>query len=169
MRLALRGAPLALALLGCGGGDGNDPGDLFPAVAGTYQVDGTFDDLPPEDAHFEGTLTLTQATTETGDLEGSLSLLVTIGTDIFSISDDALVPASVSTSGVVAFTLADPSGTWTFSGTAAGTSITDGRHTLSDGTNTLSGSWQANPAATVRVARAAPADFRDLLHRLADR
>jgi hypothetical protein len=170
MRLALGGVLLTIALLGCGGGDSNDPGDFFPDVEGVYEVSGTLDDLPANQAFFDGTLTLTQASHETGDLEGSLSVVVTIADDIFNITDNELTPASVSPSGVIAFTAADPSGTWSFSGTAAGSSIIDGRHTLSDGTRSLSGPWQANRTSSVRAglkrAAARSSSFGEVAARL---
>ena len=60
MRAYLATATLALAALGCGG-DSNDPSPTFPDAAGVYNVSGTFDEFLSTDAHFEGTLTLTQA------------------------------------------------------------------------------------------------------------
>jgi hypothetical protein len=168
MRLALGGVLLTIALLGCGG-DSNDPDEPFPDVAGVYEIEGTLDDLPANVAHFEGTMELTQASRESGDLEGSLDVLATIDADIFNISDDNLSPASVSPSGVIAFTAADPSETWTFSGTASGNSIINGRHTLSDGNNSFSGPWRADVAASVGAIRVAPSDIQNLLSRLLDR
>ena len=49
MRLALGGVLLTIGLLGCGG-DSSDPDEPFPDVAGVYEVEGTFDDLPANDA-----------------------------------------------------------------------------------------------------------------------
>jgi hypothetical protein len=170
MRHALGGVLLTIALLGCGGGDSNEPEDPFPDVEGLYQVSGTFDDLPANQAFFDGTLTLTQASQETGDLQGSLSLLVTIDDDIFNIVDTELTPASVSPSGVIAFTAADPSGTWTFSGTASGTLITDGRHTLSAGSDNFSGPWQADATSSIRASvkrgTPRPSSFGEAMERL---
>jgi len=157
MRLALGGV-FAMALLGCGGGDGNEPEDPFPDVEGVYEVSGSFDDVPASEAFFDGTLTLTQASPEAGDLEGSLSVLATIGDDVFNVVDNALAAASVSPTGVIAFTAADPTGTWTFSGTVSGTSIIEGRHTLSDGSISVSGPWLADRASSTQTSakRAAP-------------
>jgi hypothetical protein len=170
MRLALGGVLLTTALFGCGGGDSNEPEDPFPDVAGLYEVSGTFDDLPANVAFFDGTLTLTQASQATGDLQGTLSVLVTIDDEIFNIVDNALTPASVSPSGVIAFTAADASGTWTFSGTASGSSITDGRHTLTAGSNSFSGAWQADVTSTIQasVKQGAPrqSSFGEAMERL---
>ena len=168
MRHASGCALLTIALLGCGGGDSNDPGDPFPDVAGVYEIDGTFDDLPANDAHFEGTLELTQASQESGALGGSIAVLATLGEDIFNVSDDALSSASVSPSGVISFTAGDGSATWTFSGTASGNAINSGRHTLSSSSGNASGPWQANVAATVRAIRVAPTSLQYLLLRILD-
>ena len=144
MRLALSGVLLTLALLpACGGGDSNEPEDPFPDAAGVYQVTGGFDDLPSNVGSFTGTLEITQASRSSGTLGGSAAILATIDGQVFNISDPALDDANVSPSGVVSFTIVQ-GGTWTFSGTLAGNSITTGRHTLSAGGESFSGNWQAN-------------------------
>jgi hypothetical protein len=120
----------------------------FPAVAGVYNVTGTFDGLPASEASFSGTLTLTQASRTAGTLAGSAAFVVRIGTDVFNVADNILDQASVSISGVVVFTLSDASGTWTFTGTHVATRFGDGRHTLSAGGDNISGSWQASQATT---------------------
>jgi hypothetical protein len=139
-----------LALAACGG-DSNEPNNPFPDAAGVYNVSGSFDDIPSSDAHFEGTLTLTQATRETGALAGSAAILATVGTDIFNLNDPTLDAAAVSTNGVIQYTMSNGGSTWTFSGTLSGNSITGGRHTLSDGSQSLSGAWTANRASSANV------------------
>ena len=114
--------------------------------AGVYEIEGTFDDLPAIEASFEGTLELTQASQESGTLEGSIAILATLGDEIFNVSDDALASARVSPSGVISFTAGNGLATWTFTGTASGTSIIDGRHTLSDGDESVSGPWRGDAA-----------------------
>ncbi len=54
MRLALSGVLLTTALLGCGGDDSNEPDDPFPDVEGVYEVSGTFDGIPTNQAFFDG-------------------------------------------------------------------------------------------------------------------
>lgn len=150
MRLAFRSLLLSLTVIGCGGDGGNDPNEPFPDVAGVYELDGTFDDLPPADGNFEGTLQLTQASRESGNLVGSVTLIVSLDGDVFNISDDAVNAASVTPSGVIAFTVGDGSATWTFTGSASGGSIINGRHTLSSSSGSFSGDWRADAAASVR-------------------
>jgi hypothetical protein len=167
MRLALGGVLLTIGLLGCGGDSG--PDEPFPDVAGVYEIQGTFDDLPANEASFEGTLELTQASQETGTIGGSLAVLATLGEDIVNVTDDALASASVSPSGVIAFSAGQGSATWTFSGTASENSIINGRHTLSAGSDNFSGPWRADIAGSVRAAQIAPGGVADLLHLLRDR
>lgn len=166
MRLALGGVLLVLFVSGCGGDDGNEPEDPFPDVEGVYEVEGTFDDLPSSEASFEGTLELTQASRESGDLEGSISVLATIGDEIFNVSDEELSAATVSPSGVIAFTAGAAAATWTFSGTVSGNSIANGRHTLSDGEQSISGPWSGDVAGSSAEIRMVPDRTGDLLRRL---
>lgn len=156
MRLATRGVSLLLAalLLANCGGDSNEPEDPFPDAAGIYEVGGGFDDLPSSQASFEGTLELTQASRESGTLQGSASLLVELAGDVFNITDDVLSGATVSPGGVISFTMAGGSSTWTFTGTLSGNNITQGRHTLAGGEDNFSGDWFAT-RVTGSSARAA--------------
>jgi hypothetical protein len=142
---------LSVSMLGCGG-DSNGPDEAFPDAAGVYNVTGSFDDLSSSVAHFEGTLTLTQASRESGTLGGSAAYLATIGDDVFNLTDDAIDGAAISPTGVISFTLADPSGTWTFTGTLSGTAIISGRHTISGGSSSYSGPWSAT-TATASIQR----------------
>ena len=155
MRVPLR-ASLLLALLavGCGGGDSTDPADPFPDASGVYQVSGGFDGLSSGEASFEGTLTLEQASQESGALTGSASFVATIGTDVFSLSDDDLSNATVSTAGVVSFTMVG-GGTWTFTGTLVSGDLAQGRHTLSAGSESASGDWTGTRVGAARASRAA--------------
>jgi hypothetical protein len=145
-------AILGAGVLACGGGDSNDPGDPFPGAAGTYAMTGGFDDVPSTVASFTGTLTLTQATQESGELGGSAQIVAQINGETFNVADPVLGAASVSATGTVAFTMADPSGSWTFTGELSGTNIARGRHTLNGGTSgTFSGDWSANRQSSVRA------------------
>lgn len=148
MRRARAGVLLTAALLSCGDDDSNEPEDPFPNVAGIYAVEGTFDATLGD---FEGTLELTQASQESGDLEGSLSVVVTLGDFDFNVDDDALSSASVSPTGAIAFTAEDEGVIWTFTGTASGSSINSGRHTVSDGEQSFSGPWEGERTESVRV------------------
>jgi hypothetical protein len=156
MRLAHRSVPALLAclLVACGG-DSNGPGDPFPDASGIFDVEGTFDDLPEATNSFSGTLTLTQASRESGTIEGSIALLVDLSGDVFNITDESLSGASVSPSGVITFTVAGTgSSTWTFTGTLSGTGthITSGRHTLSGTEDNFSGPWTGAKAQGSAVA-----------------
>ena len=144
MRLALSGVLLPLTLLTACGGDSNEPEDPFPDAAGVYQVSGGFDDIPSNVGSFQGTLELTQASRSSGTLQGSAAIVATLEDDVFNLSDPAIASANVSPSGVLSFTMVGAAATWTFSGTLSGTTITAGRHTLSDGVQSFSGNWQGN-------------------------
>ena len=154
MRALVCATLLSVGLLGCGG-DSSGPDAAFPDAAGVYNVTGSFDDLSTSVAHFEGTLTLTQPSRETGTLGGSAAYLATIGDEVFNLTDNAIDDASISPTGVISYTLADPSGSWTFTGTLSGTTIIDGRHTISDGSVSYSGAWSAT-TATASVQRRTP-------------
>jgi hypothetical protein len=149
MRALVCATLLSVSLLGCGG-DSNGPDAAFPDAAGVYDVSGTFDDLPASVAHFEGTLTITQDSRETGTLGGSAAYLATIDGQVFNLTDDAIDEAAISPTGEIAFTLADASGSWTFTGTLSGTTIIDGRHTISDGSSSYSGAWSATTTAGIQ-------------------
>ena len=154
-------------LLGCGG-DSNEPEAPFPDVSGVYEVTGGFDGIASADGSFSGTLELTQASRESGALTGSAAILVDLDGDVFNISDEGLTGATVSPSGVVSFTLGGGGATWTFTGTASGSTIGQGRHTLS-GDGTISGNWQAARATGNRPAIRAgvrPASAAEVLGRL---
>jgi hypothetical protein len=151
MRLSGVLLPLALLATACGGGDSNEPEDPFPDAAGAYQITGGFDDLPLNVGSFQGTLELTQASRSSGALQGSVAILATIDGDVINISDPTLDGANVSPSGVLSFTIVQ-NGTWTFSGSLSGNSISSGRHTLSVGGDNLSGNWQGTRASSSVVA-----------------
>lgn len=137
-----------LTLYGCGGGDSLTPPEPFPNVAGSYLLDGGFDGLTRGQASFGGTLTLTQTSRQSGTLGGTVSLT----TIIDGQTSGGVVPvesASVSSTGTVSFHIGGiaAGGSWTFSGTLAGTRIS-GRHTLTDGTTAFSGDWSGTSGAT---------------------
>jgi hypothetical protein len=168
MRPTLCVALIAIAALACGG-DSTSPNDVFPNSAGVYNVTGTFDGLSSSDAHFEGTLTLTQASRASGALGGSAAYLATINGSVFNLSDSAIDGATISPTGVITYTLVDASGTWTFTGTLSGTAIVNGRHTISGGSSSFSGAWSVTRAtATTAQARVAAATItiEALSHRL---
>ena len=137
-----------LAVLAACGGDGGDSGGpsepAFPAVAGIYNVVGSFDGLSSAEGRLTGTLTLTQASRDRGDLGGTISLNARVGPDVFSNSF-TLEQANVGTTGQLAFVIRNPSTSvqWTFTGQHSGNAINGGRHTITDGSTSLSGSWSA--------------------------
>jgi hypothetical protein len=138
----LRALSVVALVNSCGGGDLAAPEPTFPDVAGIYSVTGVFDDLPPSDASFNGTLTLTQGSRESGVLGGTMAVTTLIGGDV-SGGTLPLHQATVTPNDEVTFVLnGTENATWTFTGTRSGTTII-GRHTLSDGTRRFSGAWRA--------------------------
>ena len=152
---------IVLLLVACGG-DSTGPSKPFPSVAGTYQLDGTFDDFAPSVASFTGTLTITQASRDDGALGGSISLTANLGGSVLTISNRPLQEASVSPAGNVAFQAqsATPGTTWTFSGLVSGGNVANGRHTLTDGVDAFSGAWTASKSGATVVA-VSPQDAGD--------
>jgi hypothetical protein len=165
MRALVCATLLAGSLLGCGG-DSSGPNDVFPNADGVYNTSGSFDGLPTSDASFAGTLTLNQASQASGDITGSAAYLVTISGQVFNING-ALTGAAISPTGIVTYSLTS-GGTWTFTGTLAGTSLVNGRHSLSTSSGSVSGSWNATRATASAVvqgpSRAIAVD--ELAHRL---
>jgi hypothetical protein len=140
---------VALVVMGCGGGDSNAPNPQFPNAAGTYNMTGGFDGFTTSEASFSGTFTLTQASLTQGALGGSANVTVRLGDQIGTVTDNAVERASVSSAGVITFTMTDPDGSWTFNGTLAGSSINGGRHTLNvPGTGVISGDWTGSRTAS---------------------
>jgi hypothetical protein len=126
-------------LFGCGS-DSSGPSHPFPNAAGAYAVDGGFDGFTRTDASVTGSLTLNQASQDTGTLTGAITLTLNVQGDVSTLSDEPILSASVTPSGVVSFRITGTGVSWTFTGTLSGKTIT-GRHTLTDGTSTLSGDW----------------------------
>jgi hypothetical protein len=151
-----------VVLVACGGGDSSGPSHPFPDVAGTYNMQGSFNGIPANVAFFNGTLTITQASLDAAALGGNSNITANLNGDIFNFAN-SLVNANVSTTGVVTFTIADASGQWNFTGTVANGAIT-GQHSLTDGTRTLSGTWNASKVSGTVRARAVPTNrLADLL------
>lgn len=128
----------AAAVLACSD-NGGDPNQLFPDVAGVYDVAGEFDGVDPSDLSFTGTVTIEQESLESSLLTGTADLSVT-GTGGFTINDAELLDASVDLAGVVVFTVEDGGVSWEFIGERAG-DVIEGDHTLTSGSQTLSGTW----------------------------
>jgi hypothetical protein len=124
-----------------GGGEGD--ASPYPSVAGVYAVNGGFDRSSAWP--LRGTLSITQATTASGDLGGTASLTYDLGTGPVTRSGLLLYKASVSRQGAVAFTLVIGGSfdVWTFGGTVIGPSIA-GRHSLGIfGSSPFTGTWTA--------------------------
>ena len=79
------------AVYACGGGDSLES-EPFPAAAGVYNVTGRFDDLPSATSYFTGTLTLTQVSRQSGDLAGSISLVLRVEDEIIETVRAGPVP-----------------------------------------------------------------------------
>lgn len=135
----------AAAVIACGDDtSGGGPNDLFPDVAGVYTIAGEFDEVPPEDASFTGTVTLEQETLESSLLTGTADITLASTAGNLVINDAELQDASVTLAGEVEFTVPDDGGiTWTFSGERAG-DILEGRHTLAQGSQSQSGDWSGS-------------------------
>jgi hypothetical protein len=128
-------------LYGCGG-DNLSPSEPFPDVSGSYNVEGGFDGATRSEASITGSLTLTQASRQSGTLVGTATLTFNISGDVTTVSDIPLQEASVTPGSVVSFRLGSSSQgvTWTFTGNRSGKTIT-GRHTLVTTSGTVSGDW----------------------------
>ena len=137
------------AAYACGGGDSLES-EPFPAAAGVYNVTGRFDDLPSATSYFTGTLTLTQVSRQSGDLAGSMSLVLRVEDEIINVSG-AVSSATVAPDGALAFELRDGTNSWTFTGTKISGGIGSGRYTLSDETHNFSGGWEATQVATAAL------------------
>ena len=133
--------PTVAAMLACGGDD--PAGPQFPSVAGTYAITGTFDDLPG--ATVSGPLMLLQADRTSGALTGTVTLTLRTASGASS-SASGLFDATVTTAGIVTFSVGAPSGgssSWTFTGPVTATGVVGGRHTLRGVCGTCPGSWAA--------------------------
>jgi hypothetical protein len=132
----------ALAVVACGDDTATGgPTDLFPDVAGVYDIQGEFDAFAPEVAFFTGTVTIEQESLETSILGGTADITVTVQGESQAI-DAELQDASVTLAGEVEFTVLSPAQnvTWTFSGERAG-NLLEGRHTLTLGSESQPGDW----------------------------
>ena len=131
----------AAAIVACGDDNGGDPSDLFPDVAGVYTIAGEFDGVDPSDLAFTGTVTIEQESLESSLLTGSANItLISSGDDDLTITGAELLDASVDLAGVVVFAVEQGAASWDFSGERAG-DIIEGDHTLTRGSETLSGTW----------------------------
>ena len=132
----------AAAVMACGDdSSGGEPNDLFPDVAGVYDVDGEFDGVSPADLSFSGTVTLDQESLESSILTGTASLVINSATEEdIVIAGAELQNAAVSLAGVVAFTVEQGALSWDFTGERAG-DVLEGDHTLTQGSETMSGTW----------------------------
>jgi hypothetical protein len=132
----------AAAVIACGDDNGGEPNQLFPDVAGVYVVEGQFDGVSPEDMAFTGTVTIEQESLESSLLTGTADLTITTTDGPINVVDAELLNAGVSLAGVVLFDIEQGQVAWEFSGERAG-DILQGPHTLTLGTQTLSGTWTA--------------------------
>jgi hypothetical protein len=133
-----------LSLARCGGGGSLDSDDPFAEVSGSYALEGGFEGRAPNEASFVGSLTLTQASRESGALAGTAEITLTLDGQVVTVAEVPIQNGSVTQDGTVAFRLdgTEAGETWTFTGTQSGNTISGG-HTLDAGTATLSGDWTA--------------------------
>ena len=115
------------------------PTSQYPAVAGTYDVTGTFDGV--DGTSFSGVLTLAQPSLDDATLTGTGSVDVT---GAVNVTVSGLSELTLTKAGVVSFLLGSASSgeTWQFTGTVTGATIA-GRHTISTASASLSGPWSA--------------------------
>jgi hypothetical protein len=135
-------AALGAAVIGCGDDSSNGPNASFPDVAGTYDVEGTFDGIEPDRASFTGTVTLEQESLESSLLTGTASLTFSDSTPRTLTISNAVEDASVTLAGVVVFTVVSEGQdvTWEFSGERGG-DVLDGDHTMTEGGTSRTGEW----------------------------
>ena len=133
----------AAAVIACG--DDNNPNELFPDVAGTYDIQGDFDGLDPNTNFFTGTVIIEQESLESSLLTGTANIAVTSSIGPFTVTGAELLDASVDLAGQVVFQLRDEGQdvTWDFQGERAG-DVIEGDHTVTQGTTTLTGTWTAD-------------------------
>jgi len=140
---------LALVASGCGGdGDSTSPDGSFPPVEGRYSISGSFDGLTRDQASFVGALSLAQASSRTGAVTGTVDITITAEGRVTSSGNVPLQAASVEEDGSISFSLGSVANgaVWTFTGTAAGETIT-GRHDLTGQSGSFSGDWTATTGA----------------------
>jgi hypothetical protein len=133
-------AALGAAVLACGDDNGGEPNELFPDVAGVYAVEGEFDGVSPEDMSFTGTVTIEQESLESSILTGTASFTIVTPDGPTNVVDAELLGAGVDLGGQVGFTVEQGQISWEFTGERAG-DILQGPHTLSLGTQTITGTW----------------------------
>lgn len=127
--------------LACGDSTSPPP---FPAVAGTYQIDLTFDGIPTSLAFGSGTVSIVQPTRKEGALSGSSNISATVGSSTTHLT--AFHTASVTEGGAIRFRINDPgaSGVWGFDGTVtSGGSKMSGTHALVTSAGGGTGTWTA--------------------------
>ena len=133
----------AAAVIGCGDdGSNGGPSDLFPDVAGVYDVEGQFDGVDPADLSFTGTVTIEQESLESSLLTWTASFTITSSTgENVSVVGAELLDAGVDLGGNVGFRVQQGAvGNWTFVGERAGDLLT-GTHSLILGGEARAGSW----------------------------
>jgi hypothetical protein len=130
----------AAAVIACGGDDNGGPTDFFPDVAGTYAVQGQFDGVDPSDLSFTGTVTIEQESLESSLLTGTANLTIVSPGGNTPLNGVPLIDAGVDLGGNVAFIIEQGNVSWDFHGEKAG-DILSGTHTLTQGSETRSGTW----------------------------
>ncbi len=130
----------AAAVIACGGDDNGGSTDFFPDVAGTYAVQGQFDDVDPSDLSFTGTVTIEQESLESSLLTGTANLTIVSPGGNTPLNGVPLIDAGVDLGGNVAFIIEQGNVSWDFHGEKAG-DILSGTHTLTQGSETRTGTW----------------------------
>ena len=113
----------------------------YLAVAGTYQVTGTFDQFTAAQAQVSGSVIFVQVSRDDANLTGTSNIVARIGTSVSTIT--GVYAATIGDGGIVTFYVGAPgTSTWKFTGTASGNVIT-GTHRLADAVSAYSGPFSA--------------------------
>jgi hypothetical protein len=139
-------AALGAAIIACGDDDSSGgPNDIFPNVAGVYALQGEFDNLDPTTNFFLGSLAIEQESLESSLLTGTADITITspsVPSGSSTITSAELLDASVSLAGEVVFSIEQGGVTWDFRGDRGG-DVIEGDHTVTQGAQTLTGTWSA--------------------------
>jgi hypothetical protein len=131
----------AAAVIACGDDDsGGGPTDLFPDVAGLYDIAGQFDGVDPSEASFTGTVLIEQESLESSILTGTANITITGSEGTVNVVDAELLDAGVDLGGNVSFHLEQGAVSWNFLGERGG-DVLVGTHTLTLEAETRIGTW----------------------------
>ena len=143
---AVTALAFAIVLASCGGESAgpNPPGPVYPALAGNYQILGSFNGIPDNIGWIDGTFSIQQPSRSSETFGGNTHIVVHIDGELFEF-EYAMSEATVSTGGAVRFVIrVSPSDAWTFTAQLNGSTMS-GNHTFiaSGATGALTGTFTA--------------------------